>query len=137
MVCEPTTETARRAKRRYRRDMAVAGVTYVGFVFGAAYAIRNFEPPQWAVIVLSLLPMAPALLMLSAYLVYTRALDEFQRRLQTEALTVAAAIVMFGTFAYGFLEEWANFPHVPLLWVFPAFSFVFGVAHIVIRRRYK
>lgn len=137
MVCEPTTETARRARRRYRRDMAMAGATYVAFVFGAAYAIRNFELPQWALIVLALLPTAPALLMLGAYLVYTRALDEFQRRLQTEALIVAAAVVMFGTFAYGFLEEWAGFPHVPLIWVFPAFAFAFGIAHIVIRRRYK
>ena len=68
---------------------------------------------------------------------YARALDEFQRRLQTEALIVAIAVVLSGSFAYGFLEEWANFPHVPLIWVFPAFSFVFGVAHIVIRRRYR
>jgi hypothetical protein len=93
--------------------------------------------PQWALIVLSLLPTAPALLMLRAYLTYTRAMDEFQRRLQSEALIVATGIVLFSSFAYGFLEEWASFPHVPLIWIFPAFSFVFGLTHFVIRRRYK
>jgi hypothetical protein len=134
MTCEFSDKEA---SRRYRRDVGVAGALYVAVVIGAALAIRNFDVPQWLVIVLSLLPVAPALMMLRAYLVFTRAMDEFQRRLQSEALIVASAIVVFGSFAYGFLEEWADFPHVPLIWVFPVFAFVFGVAHIVIRRRYR
>lgn len=137
MVCEPASETVKQARRRYMRDMAVSAVLYVAFVFAAAFAIRNLAMPQWALIVLSLLPTAPALLMLRAYLTYTRAMDEFQRRLQSEALIVATGIVLFSSFAYGFLEEWASFPHVPLIWIFPAFSFVFGLTHFVIRRRYK
>ncbi len=136
MVCEPVSETAKQARRRYMRDMAISAALYVGFVFAAAFAIRNLAMPQWALILLSLLPTAPALLMLRAYITYTRAMDEFQRRLQSEALIVATGVVLFSSFAYGFLEEWASFPHVPLLWIFPAFSFVFGIAHIVIRRRY-
>lgn len=134
MTCE---FSAKEAAKRYRRDIALAGVLYVALVFGAALAIRNLDPPQWVVIVLSLLPVAPALLMLRAYLVFTRAMDEFQRQMQTESLIVAAAVTVFGSFAYGFLEEWADFPHVPLIWVFPVFAFVFGVAHVFIRRRYK
>ena len=131
MTCE--FSKAKQAARRYRRDIAVAGALYVALVFGAALAIRNFDPPQWVVIVLALLPVAPALLMLRAYLVFMRSMDEFQRRLQTEALIVATAITVFGSFAYGFLEEWADFPHVPLIWVFPVFAFVFGIAHVFIR----
>jgi hypothetical protein len=134
MTCEFSDKEA---SRRYRRDVAVAGGFYMAVVIGAALAIRNLDLPQWLVIVLSLLPMAPALMMLRAYLVFTRAMDEFQRRLQSEALIVASAITVFGSFAYGFLEEWADFPHVPLIWVFPVFAFVFGVAHIFISKRYK
>ncbi len=137
MVCEPMSESGKQARRRYMRDMAISAALYVSFVFAAAFAIRDLALPQWALVGLSLLPVAPALLMLRAYLTYTRAMDEFQRRLQSEALIVATGIVLFGSFAYGFLEEWAAFPHVPLLWVFPVFSFVFGVAHAIIRRRYK
>lgn len=137
MVCEPTSESGKLAKRRYTREMAVALALYVAFVFGAVFSIRNFELPQWTLILLSLAPMAPALLMLRAYLTYTRALDEFQRRIHTEALIVATALVVFGTFAYGFLEEWAGFPHLPIFWVFPIFSGTFGFAQIAIRRRYK
>ncbi|HYD89012.1 MAG TPA: hypothetical protein VEA80_16165 [Vitreimonas sp.] len=134
MTCEFSNKDA---AKRYRRDIAISGAIYVALVFSAALAIREVELPQWAVIVLSLAPVAPALLMLRAYIVFTRSMDEFQRRLQSEALIIASAFVVFGSFAYGFLEEWADFPHVPLLWVFPAFSAVWGVATIFVRRRYK
>ena len=134
MTCELSGKAA---ARRYRRDIAISGALYVALVIGAALAIRNLEPPQWAVIILSLLPVAPALLMLRAYIVFNRAMDEFQRRLQSEALIIAAGVTVFASFAYGFLEEWAEFPHIPLIWVFPVFAFVFGIAHLIIGRRYK
>ena len=137
MICEPGSQGGKLAKRRYLRDMVVAGALYVTFVFAAALAIRNFDLPQWALVGLALLPVAPALMMLRAYLVHLSAMDEFQRRLQIDALTMSAGLVMFSTFAYGFLEEWARFPPISLIWVFPVFSFTFGITHIVIRRRYK
>ena len=137
MTCEPASETARRARRRYAREITVAGGLYAALVIGAALAMRGNALPQWSLIVLSLAPMAPAIMMLRAYLTHLAALDEFQRRLQTDALLVATGLVVFGTFAYGFLEEWASFPRLPVLWVFPIFSFVFGLAHLFIRWRYK
>jgi hypothetical protein len=137
MVCEPASETPKRAGRRYARDMALAMGLYIALVFAGALIIRTADAPQWARIVLALLPTAPALMMLRAYLSHLGALDEFQRRLQTDALLIAAGVTVFGTFAYGFMEEWADLPHVSLLWVFPIFSFVFGAAHAIIRHRYK
>jgi hypothetical protein len=134
MTCE---FSSKEAARQYRRDVAISGAIYMALVFGGALAISNLDPPPWAVIVLSLLPVAPALMMLRAYLAFTRSMDEFQRRLQSEALLIASAVVVFGSFAYGFLEEWADFPHIPLLWVFPVFCGAWGVAHLVISRRYK
>ncbi|MGD9981777.1 MAG: hypothetical protein AB7H66_03795 [Hyphomonadaceae bacterium] len=135
MTCEEFS--TKEASRRYRRAVAVTGAFYVAFVFGAALVIRNLDLPQWLVVVLSLLPVAPALMMLRAYIEFTRSMDEFQRRIQSEALLVASAVIVFGSFAYGFLEEWADFPHVPLIWIFPAFCGVWGVAHIIVSRRYK
>src|SRR5262245_45171987 len=137
MVCEPASENMKAARRRYVRDMAISMTIYVALVFAGALVIRSFDPPQWARIVLALLPLAPALMMLRAYLRHLRAMDEFQRRLQTDALLMATGVVVFGSFAYGFLEDWADLPRVTLIWVFPIFSFVFGIAHGVIRHRYK
>ena len=136
MSCD-TDAPPPKVKRRYMRDMAIAGAIYVALVVAAALAIRYLHPPQWALVILALLPLAPALLMLRAYVVYVNALDEFQRRVQTEAGIIAAGVIAFASFAYGFLEDWANFPRISLIWVFPALSFTFGIVHRIVRWRYQ
>ncbi len=123
--------------RRYRRASGLATLLYVGTVIGAATAIRNLDLPQWAIIALSLAPLAPALMALRAYLVFYRSMDEFQRRVQSEALIIATAFILLASFSYGFLEAWAGFPHLPLFWVVPAFCVAWGVATSFVRRRYK
>jgi len=123
--------------RRYMGNMLVASGLYTAFVFGGAYATRIEGLPQWVLIVAALAPLLPALLMLRAYAIFLKGIDEFQRRIQSEAMLYSAAIVGFGSFAYGFLEEWADFPHVPLIWVFPALIGVWGAAACVLRLRYK
>jgi hypothetical protein len=131
------SETSKRASRRYTRDMIVASLAYSVFVFAGAYAIRNLELPHWAIVCIALAPLLPAMMMLRAYAVFVDAVDEFQRRIQSEAITISAGVVGFGSFAYGFLEEWAGFPHLPLIWVLPALIGVWGAAACVIRLRYK
>lgn len=123
--------------RRYMGNMAVASVLYTIFVFAGAYAIRNEDLPQWAVILAALAPLLPALLMLRAYVIFLNGVDEFQRRIQTDAILIAAGFVGFGSFAYGFLEEWADLPHLPLIWVFPALCGIWGIAACFLRMRYK
>ncbi|QGZ95768.1 hypothetical protein [Terricaulis silvestris] len=131
------SSSAKAVGRRYTREMLTAAGIYSVFVFAGAYAVRNLDLPQWAVIAASLAPLLPALLMLRAYATFLRGIDEFQRRIQTDAILIAAAIVGFGSFAYGFLEEWADFPHLPLIWVFPALIGTWGLAACIIRLRYK
>jgi hypothetical protein len=125
--------------REYMRDMALAGIVYMAAVFGGVYAIKNFEPPQWLAIVLALAPVAPVLLMLRAYLRFLGRVDEFQRRVQSESMLIAACIVGFACMTYGFLESFAGLPTIPgaLLWVFPAMIGIWGVAQIFVRRRYQ
>ena len=137
MTCEPASENRKQAHGRYLRDMFIASSLYVGVVFAAALISRNLHPPQWVLIVLALLSQAPVLLMLRAYTVYLNTMDEFQRRLQTDSVVIAAGVTVFGSFSYGFLEDFANLPHVSMFWVFPVFCMTFGVAHVVIRWRYK
>lgn len=136
MTCE-TSANLKRAGARYTRAMAVAALAYVAIVAIAVYTLDRFSPPQWAVIGLALAPLAPALLMLRAYLAYFRAMDEMQRRIQTEALLITLTVVGLGAFTYGFLEEWAGFAHVPLIWVLPAIILVWTAAQVFVRLRYK
>jgi hypothetical protein len=132
-----SSETAKRVGRRYTRDMLLSSVLYSGVVVGGALAIDQNELPRWAVILIALAPLLPALLMLRAYVVFLNGIDEFQRRIQTDAILISAAVVGFGSFAYGFLEEWAGLPHLPLIWVFPALIGIWGLAACVVRLRYK
>lgn len=136
MSCE-VPESAKHAGRRYTRGMLLAGALYIGFVALGVTVIRQMSPPQWLIIVLALLPALPALLMLRTYLTFFRALDEFQRRIQAEAALITLAVVTLAAFSYGFLEEWAGFPHVPLIWVIPAVIITWGVSAFFVRARYK
>jgi hypothetical protein len=131
------SSSAKRVGRRYMREMAIASVLYTAFVFAGAYAIRYLDLPQWLVICAALAPLIPALMMLRAYATFLNGIDEFQRRIQTDSILISAAVVGFGSFAYGFLEEWADFPHLPLIWVFPALIGVWGLAACIVRLRYK
>jgi hypothetical protein len=131
------TSTTKAVHRRYKRELWIALAIYTACVFGGSYGIRYLDLPQWAVIAASLAPLLPALLMLRAYTTFLRNIDEFQRRVQTDAILIAAAIVGFGSFAYGFLEEWANFPHLSLIWILPALIGIWGLAACIIRLRYK
>jgi len=136
MSCE-VPESAKQAGRRYTRGMLLAGVLYMGLVALGVTMIRQMSPPQWLIIVLALLPALPALMMLRTYLVFFRALDEFQRRIQAEAALITLGVVTLAAFSYGFLEEWAGFPHVPLIWAIPAVIITWGVSAFFVRSRYK
>jgi hypothetical protein len=136
MTCE--TEGASKAVgRRYMRDMAIAGGLYMALVIGGALVLRFVDPPQWARIVLALLPLAPVALILRAILVFINSIDEFQRRVQMEAVLISAGLTAFGTFAWGFLEEWADLPRLSVMWILPAMMLTWGVTVWLIRRRYK
>jgi hypothetical protein len=122
--------------QRYTREMIFASLLYSVVVFAGAYA-TNLDLPQWAIVVAALAPLAPALMMLRAYITFVNGVDEFQRRMQSEAVMIAAGVTGFGCFTYGFLEEWAGFPHLPLIWVLPILIGSWGVALCILRLKYK
>ncbi|MBL8547089.1 MAG: hypothetical protein JNL81_11535 [Hyphomonadaceae bacterium] len=138
MSCE-TDVTGRVMARQYARDMAIAALIYVAVLVVSVFVVRRLDPPQWVAVVLALASAAPALLMMRAYMRRFNAMDEFQQRVQMESMLAAAAIVGFASFTYGFLESFAGFPSIDgaLLWVFPAMTFVWGLAQIFVARRYK
>ena len=138
MTCE-VPDNMKDANRRYLRDMAIAAAAYVAVVYGAVTTIRHsgLQLPQSAVILIALAPVVPALMMMRSYVTHFRAMDEFNRRIQSEAWLISAAAVGLGSFTYSFLEEWAHLPRIDLVWVFPALIFAWGMATFVVRRRYQ
>lgn len=131
-----TDATEARAVKQVFRDMLFAALVYLPTVLGGALAIKYFDPPQWVAALLAIAPIGPALLILRAQLRYTRSLDELHRRIHSEAMTIAAIVVAFATLGYGLLEDLADFPHISMLWVFPALCVVWSIANIFVRQKY-
>lgn len=135
-MTEPVPKKMVRVAQRYTREMIIAGVLYSVAVVAGVYAMR-MDMPHWAIIIAALLPVLPALMMLRAYITFVNGVDEFQRRIQSEAVMIAAGVTGFGCFTYGFLEEWAGFPHLPLIWVLPILIGSWGIAVCILNLRYK
>ena len=135
-MAEPVPDKLTPVAKRYAREMLTAGVLYSIVVFAGAFATR-MDLPHWVIVVAAIVPIFPALLMLRAYITFVNGVDEFQRRIQSEAVMIAAGVTGFGSFTYGFLEEWAGFPHVPLIWVLPILIGSWGVALCFLRLKYK
>ncbi len=101
-------------------------LAYTGTVLASVWAINGLEVTGWPAAALSLIPMVPALYALHAFVVRFRALDEFLRRVESEALLWGAGIVGFASFGYGFLEGSINAPQISMIWVLPALIATYG-----------
>jgi len=112
------TKQAWCAIRRYVAELGSGLLAY-----GAALAVSNAILMQVHVHgvvrqAIALLPMLPALLVCWAILRQLRRLDELQRRLQFEALSMSFAATALLTFSYGFLEG-VGYPRLSMFVVWP------------------
>ena len=78
--------------------------------------------------------------MMHAALRYLREIDELQRRIETEAIGAASLLVALVYFAGGMLEK-AEVVRmdagVAMIWVFPMLCGLYGIAKMVLTRRYQ
>ncbi len=125
------------AAKRYLVHFGGAMLAYTGTVLASVWAINGLEVTGWPAAALSLMPMVPALYALHACVARFRAMDEFQRRIVSEAILWGAGIVGFVSFGYGFLEGSINAPNISLIWVLPALIGSYGVASCILPLRFK
>jgi hypothetical protein len=68
---------------------------------------------------------------------YLTQADELQRRVHLTSLSLAAGVTAFLTLTYGFLEDFAGFPHIPAWWTFVLIDLVWGASSCLLWYRYK
>jgi hypothetical protein len=85
---------------------------YILLMAVAVWIARTNE--EWAVAV-GLLPTLPLLMMLRGYLRMVRQQDELYRRVQLEAIAIAAGITIIFCFTAWFLETFSSFRKSPPL----------------------
>jgi len=125
------------AAKRYTRWFLFWMMLYSVAVLGSAALDARIELPDPVRIGLALSPVPPALMGLREFVIFFRALDEVQARIQSEAILIAAGVVGFATFAWGFVEVRMDWPHLPAIMVLPALAAVWGVALPFVSRRYR
>ena len=117
------------ATKRYLLHFGGAMLVYAGTIFASVWVINGLEVTGWRAAALSLTPMVPALYALHAFVVRFRAVDEFLRRVESEALLWGAGIVGFLSFGYGFLEGSIDAPQISMIWVLPALIATYGAIY--------
>ena len=123
--------------KRTFRSVAIYTGLYLILTFGSAWLMRALHPSGAIAIALALIPAVAAIGIVRPYLLGLREMDEFQRRLQYEAILIAAAATAFASVAYGFLEFWAGFPRLPAFCAVLVMAGAFALATVFLNWRHR
>ena len=126
------------AVRRYMRRFLPAMLAYVVVLFGSLWSIRQLHPQGpllWLLAVAPAVPIAGAITAMGLYLVEET--DEFLRAVLVQSMLWGIGAVMVFCTAWGFLENVALVPHLPVYLVFPIFCGAMGLAQPFVRLRYR
>lgn len=113
--------------KRYFKEFGISMGIYVVAVIVSTTILNNFEFPQIAQIIITLIPVIPTIFVVISILRGLRESDELQQRIQLQAVTFSAITTGLITFSYGFLEN-IGFPPFPTIWVLPIMFFLWGIS---------
>lgn len=133
-------EYSSRASRDYRRRMWPAMLLYVAIVFASTWLLKHYQMAMPLRAVIAIAPALPISFVMFAFLRYLRTVDEMQRRIEMEAVGVAALVVSQVYLAGGFLQlgKIIDVPSgVAMIWVFPLMCFTYAIGKFLATRRYR
>ena len=126
-------------RRRYLREFMSAMVAYMVLLFLSMWLLKRVDDQMLRALV-ALLPVPPIALVLRAIIRFIRDADEMQRQIELEAVSFATALISLLYMSGGFLQL-ARVIDVPsgvaMIWVFPLVCLVYGLAKILVARRYR
>ncbi|HEY1069927.1 hypothetical protein [Thermomonas sp.] len=130
---------AQPAGRRYLRALWPIMVGYSLTLFLSIWLVKRGIDSVPLRAVVAVLPVLPIALLMRAALRYLREIDELQRRIETEAIGIASLLVSLLFFAGGLLQKAKVVDidaAVAMIWVFPLLCLAYGLAKMVLARRY-
>lgn len=117
--------------------MTIAMVAYVVcLAISVTLLLSSAVDSQLARVAVALLPMVPGIGVCWVVVRRMRRIDELQRRIELESLSIAFAGTALVTFSYGFLEN-VGFPRLSLFVVWPLMGALWIVASVLCSRRYR
>lgn len=130
---------AQAAGRRYLRALWPALAVYSLSLFASIFLIRRGIESVPLRGLVAVLPVLPIGWMMLAALRYLREVDELQRRIETEAIGAASLLVSLVYFAGGMLQKAKVIDldaGIAMIWVFPLLCATYGIAKMILTRRY-
>ncbi|MGQ9446573.1 hypothetical protein [Xanthomonas citri] len=125
--------------QRYYREFGIPMVLYVLVTLFWRYLLGHVGS-NWARVLIALLPAVLVVLVIRAVARYVRDSDEMQRRIELEAIAIAAGLVSGAYMTAGFLQA-AELIDVPasaaMLWVFPLLCAIYGITKSIHARRFE
>lgn len=129
----------RPVQRDYLRRFLPAMLAYAVVLIAAMFALRHVEATLLRALI-ALTPLLPIALAAGAMLRFLRDSDELERRVELEAMALAALLLTTGSLALGLLVS-AGLLEVDvgqvLLWIMPAYLFLYGICATFMARRYR
>lgn len=125
----------KRAARRYFKVFVPAMVIYLIGVLGISWAEEKSYLPQSAVYALTLIPVFAIFAWMWAQWRYVKELDEYLRKLQTEAMMIGLMIVTAIASGWGLMELMTDVPRIPIFFAGPGFYLIYGIAYAVLAKR--
>lgn len=126
------------AGRRYTARILVSMAAYAGLLVATIELFRRAAPGGALKYVLALLPALPIVAVVAFMALYLKEEgDEFRRMKTTQGMLGGLLLTLAGGTVWGFLEVFADAPHVPLYWVFPIFCVGMGLSAAVLEWRYR
>ena len=136
---EPCDTAPPALRRRYLREFLPPMAGYMVALWISLLLLKRVEA-EWLRAIVALLPLPPIGFAMRAIVRYIRDTDELQRQIELEAVSSATALVSMLYLAGGFLQA-ARVIDVPasaaMIWVFPLICLVYGLAKMLISRRYR
>ena len=136
---EPRDAAPPTLRRRYTRELMLAMASYVMVLFVSIWLLKRIEEPALRALV-ALAPLPPIALAMRAIVRYIRDVDEMQQRIELEAVSFATAFVCLLYMTCGFLQA-ARVIDIPadaaMIWLFPLVCFSYGLAKVLVNRRYR
>ena len=136
---EPCDTAPPALRRRYLREFLPPMAGYLVALWISLTLLKQVEA-EWLRALVALLPLPPIGFAMRAIVRYIRDTDELQRQIELEAVSIATALVSMLYLAGGFLQA-AKVVDVPasaaMIWVFPLVCLVYGLAKILVARRFR
>jgi len=126
------------AKSRYMRRFSLSMLLYVLFLVTAVWVFVHHHPSGPLAWLLAILPALAVIGQIVAFGLYLREeKDEFQVALGVQSMLWGIGGTLSVTVTWGFLENFLQLRHLDLIWIYPIFCALSGIAYGLQQFRYK